>query len=116
MNYHVDFSKKVKPQHSKNGMLSSPASIIGDSSIKLKSPRPRQEIVPDAPTRRPKANAQAFGNRYDFVASINAAIQNTSAAILAQQRALKPTLDTKKPPSRRVPASGSGAATAPTSK
>jgi len=145
MNYHVDFSKKAKPQASKNGMSglgarplaslppsfddfalgfdsllsynqSSPASIIGDSPIKLKSPRPRQEIVPDAPTRRPKANAQAFGNRYDFDASLNAAIQNTSAAFLAEQRALKPTLDTKQPPSRRVPASGCGAATAPMSK
>ncbi|ERF70413.1 hypothetical protein EPUS_05232 [Endocarpon pusillum Z07020] len=59
----------------------SPTAMIGDSSIKLKGPRSRAEIVPDAPTRRPKANGQAFGNRYDFGASLNAAIQNASALL-----------------------------------
>ena len=93
---------------------SSPASIMGDSPIKLKSPRPRPEIVPDAPTRRTKANAQAFGNRYDFGASLNAAIQNASA-ILGDQSGLTPRLDTKQS-SRQVPASGYGGAVAPTSK
>jgi hypothetical protein len=152
INYQVDFTKKAKPQHGKNGMSglgthtvntlprskpsppmslgarpkvlpptfddftvgfdyylsfnqSSPASIMGDSPIKLKSPHPRTEIVPDAPTRRTKANAQAFGNRYDFGASLNAAIQNASA-ILVDQSGLKPRLDTKQS-SRQVPASGS---------
>jgi hypothetical protein len=93
---------------------SSPASIMGDSPIKLKSPRPRPEIVPDAPTRRTKANTQAFGNRYDFGASLNAAIQNASA-ILGDQSGLTPRLDTK-PSSRQVPASGSGGVIAPRSK
>jgi hypothetical protein len=93
---------------------SSPASIIGESPIKLKSPRPRAEIVPDAPTRRTKANTQAFRNRYDFGASLSAAIQNASA-ILGEQSGLKPRLDTKQS-SRQVPALGSGGATAPVSK
>jgi hypothetical protein len=161
MNYQVDFIKKAKPQHGKNGMpgigarplnalprskpsplmsagtrpktlpdsfddfvagfdsyssfsRSSPASIMGDSPIKLKSPRPRPEIVPDAPTRRTKAKAQAFGNRYDFGASLNAAIQNASA-VLGDQSGLKPGLDTKQSFSQ-VPASGSGRAPAPASK
>jgi hypothetical protein len=161
MNYQVDFTKKAKPQHGKNGMpgigahplnalprskpslpmsagarpkplpdsfddfatgfdsyssfnRSSPASIMGDSPIKLKSPRPRAEIVPDAPTRRTKANAQAFGNRYDFGASLSAAIQNASA-IFGDQSGLKPRLDTKQS-SSQVPASASGRATAPASK
>jgi hypothetical protein len=161
MNYQVDFTKKAKPQHGKNGMSglgarplgslprskpsppmlfgaqpkvrppsfddfaagfdsfppfnqSSPASIIGESPIKLKSPRPRTEIVPDAPTRRTKVNAQAFGNRYDFGASLSAAIQNASA-VLGEQSGLKPRLDTKQS-SRQVPALRSGAATAPVAK
>lgn len=161
MNYQVDFTKKAKPQHGKNGMpgiaacplnalprskpslpmsagtqpkplpdsfddfaagfdsyssfnRSSPASIVGDSPIKLKSPRPRAEIVPDAPARRTKANAQAFGNRYDFGASLSAAIQNGSA-IFGDQSGLKPRLDTKQS-SSQVPASVSGRTTAPASK
>jgi Carbohydrate/starch-binding module (family 21) len=93
---------------------SSPASIMGDSPIKLKSPRPRAEIVPDAPTRRTKAKAQAFGNRYDFGASLNAAIQNASA-VLGDQSGLKPRLDTKQSFSQ-VPVSGSGRAPAPASR
>jgi hypothetical protein len=93
---------------------SSPASIMGDSPIKLKSPRPRPEIVPNAPTRRTKANAQAFGNRYEFGASLNTAIQNVSA-ILGDQKGLTARLDTKQS-SRQVPASGYGGAVAPTSK
>jgi hypothetical protein len=155
MNYQVDFTKKAKPQHGKNGVpgigahplnalprskpslpmsagtrpkplpdsfddfvagfnsyssfsQSSPASIVGDSPIKLKSPRPRAGIVPDAPTRRTKANAQAFGNRYDFGASL-------SAAILGDQNGLKPRLDTKQS-SSQVPASASRRATASASK
>jgi hypothetical protein len=73
---------------------SSPASIIGESPIMLKSPQPRAEIVPDAPTRRTKVNTQAFGNRYDFGASLSVAIQNASA-ILGERSGLKSRLDIK---------------------
>lgn len=164
MNYQVDFSKKAKPQHGKNGMAgpaarpraslprskpspplsfgappnalpppsfddfaagfdsfpsfdrASPAAIMGDSPIKLKSPRPRPrpEIVPDAPTRRTKAPAQAFGNRYDFGASLNAAILNASA-VLGDPSGLKPRVDTRQS-SRPVPALGAGGAPAAVSK
>jgi len=161
INYQVDFIKKAKPLHGKNGMpgigarplnalprskpslpmsavtrpkplpdsfddfavgfdsyssfnRSSPASVVGDSPIKLKSARPRAEIVPDAPTRRTKANAQAFGNRYDFSASLSAAMQSSSA-FFGDQSGLKPRLDTKQS-SSQVPASASGRATAPASK
>jgi Carbohydrate/starch-binding module (family 21) len=81
----------------------SPTAMMGDSPIRLKGPRSRADIVPDAPTRRPKANGQAFGNRYDFGASLSAAIQNASA-ILGDQSGF-----TKKPgteqSSHEVPAS-----------
>ena len=93
---------------------SSPASLMGDSPIKLKNPRPRPELVPDAPPRRTKGNAQAFGNRYDVSASLNAAIQNTSA-VLGDQNGLTPRSNTKQS-SRQVPAPGSGGAIAPTVK
>lgn len=73
------------------GFTQSPTAMMGESPIRLKGPRSRAEIVPDAPTRRPKANAQAFGNRYDFGASLSAAIQNAST-ILGDQSGL-----TKKP-------------------
>ena len=87
----------------------SPTTMIGDSPIKLKGPRSRAEIVPDAPTRRPKANGQAFGNRYDFGASLSAAIQNASA-ILGDQSGLvkKPAAEQASfqvPPSKPKPAS-----------
>ena len=80
----------------------SPTMLMGDSPIKLKSPRSRQQIVPEAPVRRSKPNAQAFGNRYDFSASLSAAIQNASA-ILGDQSGLPARPDTKQS-SRVVPA------------
>jgi hypothetical protein len=81
---------------------SSPSILMGDSPIKLKSPRARQHITPEAPIRRAKPNAQAFGNRYDFGASLNAAIQNAST-ILGEQSGLPARPDTKQS-SRVVPA------------
>lgn len=45
---------------------SSPSILMGDSPIKLKNPRSRHQVAPEAPIRRAKPNAQAFGNRYDF--------------------------------------------------
>lgn len=49
------------------------AQLVGDSPIRFK--KPASEIVPDAPERRTTAAGQAFGNRYDFGASLTAAIQ-----------------------------------------
>lgn len=80
----------------------SPSMLMGESPIKLKSPRSRQQIVPEAPVRRAKPNAQAFGNRYDFGASLTAAIQSASA-ILGEQSGLPIRPDTKQS-SREVPA------------
>ena len=83
----------------------SPSSIVGDSPIRLKAPRPRAELVPDAPTRRNQANGQAFGNRYDFGASLSAAIQNAST-MLGDQSGLSQKPDAKQS-SREVPGSAS---------
>ncbi|KAK2756726.1 hypothetical protein FQN54_005172 [Arachnomyces sp. PD_36] len=40
------------------------------------SPPHEDDILPEAPTRRSKPGAQAFGTRYDFGASLSAAIQS----------------------------------------
>jgi Carbohydrate/starch-binding module (family 21) len=150
INYQVEFSKKPKVQHGRNGMpglgarplnalprsrppppmsagsgrprnlpnsfddfatgldsyppyKQSPTAMIGDSPIRLKGPRSRAELVPDAPTRRPKSEGKAFGSRYDFGASLSAAIQNASA-ILGDQSGLTKKPDTKQS-SHEVPAS-----------
>jgi Carbohydrate/starch-binding module (family 21) len=87
----------------------SPTTMMGDSPIKLKSPRSRAEIVPDAPTRRSKANGQAFGNRYDFGASLNAAIQNASA-ILGDQSGF-----VKKPATEQLSSMSSASKSKPSS-
>ncbi len=81
----------------------STTAMMGDSPVRLKGPRSRAEILPDAPTRRPKANGQAFGNRYDFGASLSAAIQNAST-ILGDQSGFTKKPDTKKQSSHEVPA------------
>ena len=80
----------------------SPSTLMGESPIKLKSPKPRHDAVSEAPVRRTKPQAQAFGNRYDFGASLSAAIQNASA-ILGEQSGLPARPDTKQS-SREVPA------------
>lgn len=80
--------------HSYTSFDQSASTMMGDSPIRLKNPRSRPEIVPDAPTRRPKAHGQAFGNRYDFGASLSAAIQNASA-ILGDQSGLTKRPDPK---------------------
>lgn len=68
-----------------------PDALIGDPQLKLRKPRARAQVVTDAPARRPKAaSGQAFGNRYDFGASLNAAIQNASA-ILGDESGLSST-------------------------
>lgn len=55
--------------------------VMGESPIKLKGPRARHEIVPDAPARRSNPASQAFGNRYDFAASLSNAIQAASTSL-----------------------------------
>ena len=55
------------------------AQIVGDAPIRFKNPAP--QFVPDAPGRRTIAAGQAFGNRYDFGASLSAAIQAASNAL-----------------------------------
>lgn len=146
-NYQVDFAKKVKVQHGKNGMpglgarplsalprtrQSPPTSsgrpkglptsfddfstgfdsfggygqsagaLIGEPKLKLRSPRSKAELIPDAPHRRKHGGAQAFGNRYDFNSSLTAA-KNNAFAVLGDYSGLTSRIDTKQS-SHEVPA------------
>lgn len=58
-----------------------PSAVVGDSPIRFRNAKPARGIIPDAPGRRANAAGQAFGNRYDFGASLSAAIQATSATV-----------------------------------
>lgn len=81
----------------------SPTSLIGESKIKLRNPRPKQELVADAPARRNKSSAPMFGHRYNFNSSLSAA-KSSAYAVLGEQSGL-PAVGTKQS-SREVPVVG----------
>ena len=57
-----------------------PNAVVGDSPIRFRN-RASKDLVPDAPGKpKASANQQAFGNRYDFGASLSAAISAGSTA------------------------------------
>ncbi|KAI9815458.1 MAG: hypothetical protein M1827_002592 [Pycnora praestabilis] len=61
-----------------------PAKLIGESppaKIRLKNTLSSTGVVPDAPSPRSNPATQAFGNRYDFGASLSAAIQAANSAL-----------------------------------
>lgn len=74
-----DFAGSVNPYEFSS--FPQPSALVGDSPIQFKNKPPARDIVPDAP-ERPKTSAkqQAFGNRYDFGASLSAAIQAAGTA------------------------------------
>ena len=69
-----DFAGSVNPYEFSS--FPQPSALVGDSPIRFKNKPSARDIVPDAPGRpKASANQQAFGNRYDFGASLSAAIQ-----------------------------------------
>ena len=74
-----DFGSNISPFDFKS--FPQPNAMVGDSPIRFRN-RPSKEIVPDAPGK-PKAlaNQQAFGNRYDFGASLSAAISAAGSSM-----------------------------------
>lgn len=71
-----DFASSLASPYEFSSFPQPSAQIIGESPIRFKKPAP--ELVSDAPGRRTSAASQAFGNRYDFGASLSAAIQAAS--------------------------------------
>ncbi|KIW62564.1 hypothetical protein, variant [Phialophora macrospora] len=80
----------------------SAGSLMGEPKLKLRSPRSKAELIPDAPQRRKQAGPQAFGHRYDFNSSLTAAKNNAYAA-LGDWSGLNPRVTTKQS-SHDVPA------------
>jgi len=99
MNFQVDFKKKYLPQNGKQGRMSLPRSRPVTSSlprqigfddlddlesltIQVDKPVPRQSVLISEgaePVRRANTSGNVFSNRYDFTASLTAAIANTSS-------------------------------------
>lgn len=72
-----DFAGMVAPYDFSS--FPQPSSMVGESPIRFKNRPSAQNIGPDAPGRpKSSSNQQAFGNRYDFGASLSAAIQAAS--------------------------------------
>lgn len=75
-----DFAHGFDSKYDFGAFAQSPTKIMGESPIRFRNTKATNSIVPEAPTKRSNPAAQAFGNRYDFGASLSAAIQaaNTS--------------------------------------
>lgn len=75
-----DFAGSVNPYEFSS--FPQPSALVGDSPIRFKNKSSARDIVADAPGRpKTSANQQAFGNRYDFGASLSAAIQAASTSL-----------------------------------
>ena len=92
--YPTSFDDFATGFDSMSGFEQSAGALMGEPKIKLRSPRSKQDLVPDAPARKQKISSQAFGNRYDFNSSLTAA-KNSAYAVLGEQCGLPPSLDTK---------------------
>lgn len=100
MNFQVDFKKKYLPQNGKPGKMALPRSRPPTSTLprnvpsldafdlqslttQVDAPVPRQSVLISEgaePVRRANPSGNAFSNRYDFTASLSAAIAgNTSS-------------------------------------
>ena len=78
-----------------------PNAMVGDSPIRFRN-RTSKEVLPDAPGKpKTSSNQQAFGNRYDFGASLSAAIQAASTSVpkvSTPQRETPPVLNVQPAP------------------
>ncbi|KAI9837749.1 MAG: hypothetical protein M1819_006683 [Sarea resinae] len=74
------------------GLQHPPAKVIDESpssTIRFKNPKPARSVIPeDANLPRTSPPGQAFGNRYDFSASLSAAI-NAANSALGERSGLK---------------------------
>lgn len=64
-----------------------PSAVIGDSPIRLRNGKVTSHVAANIPVRRANPAGQAFGNRYDFGASLSAAIQAANSGILTREDA-----------------------------
>ncbi|KAL8795336.1 MAG: hypothetical protein Q9195_002206 [Heterodermia aff. obscurata] len=74
-----DFASSVGAPYDFSSFPQPSAQLVGESPIRFK--KSTAQLIPDAPERRTAVAGQAFGNRYDFGASLSAAIQAASSTI-----------------------------------
>lgn len=97
-----DFANMASPYEFSS--FPQPSSMVGESPIRFKNKPSAKDIVPDAPGRpKSSANQQAFGNRYDFGASLSATIQ--AANIASGDRSELPLEDAYQSGTGRQPSS-----------
>ena len=63
------------------GSFPQPAMTLPETPVRPKNAKVSGKVMPDAPNRRANGPAQAFGNRYDFGASLSAAIQAANSGL-----------------------------------
>ena len=107
--YPVSFDDFTAGGFDSMGLQMSAGSLMGEPKLKLRSPRSKVQIVPDAPARKGHPASQAFGNRYDFNSSLTAA-KNSAYALSGEQSGLDPSANAKQS-SREVPAAIAPSAT-----
>ncbi|MCJ1388204.1 hypothetical protein MMC18_001049 [Xylographa bjoerkii] len=73
-----DFNGGLESRYDFSSFPQPAAKVLGETPIRFKK---AGNLVPDAPGRRTNTPAQAFGNRYDFGASLSAAIQAASTVL-----------------------------------
>lgn len=85
-----DFAGMVSPYEFSS--VPQPSAMVGDSPIRFRNKPSANDTLPDAPGRpKSSSNQQAFGNRYDFGASLSAAIQGTTMRDGAKYSPEKPS-------------------------
>lgn len=94
-----DFASSLASPYEFSSFPQPSAQIIGDSPIRFKKPAP--ELLPDAPGRRTNAAGQAFGNRYDFGASLSAAIQ-AAGNVLGDRSGIQMRDEVKSAPAKQL--------------
>ena len=84
-----DFTSNMAPYEFSSSP--NPLSLVGDSPIRYRNKAPTAEILPDAPGKpKSSSNHQAFGNRYDFGASLSAAM--SAKAGTTKERVISPPI------------------------
>lgn len=95
-----DFAGSVSPFEFSS--FPQPSAVVGDTPIRFRNKPSSRDMVPDAPSRpKGSVNQQAFGNRYDFSASLSAAIQGATAPPV--DRSGLPSKDNEKSASHTQP-------------
>ncbi|KAA6411672.1 MAG: hypothetical protein FRX48_04953 [Lasallia pustulata] len=76
-----DFAGGFEPRYDFGSFAQPATKIIGESPIRFRNSKASNNSTADGPSRRGNTAGQAFGNRYDFGASLSAAIQAAGNAL-----------------------------------